>query len=196
VDDVERREDGDREVDRREGLDRVPPDEGSAEQRADGHPDAQHGALPGQFLVDIGARRALVHGVDEPRLERTGVQGTEGPHQGGGTDELPEALGEEIGEAGDDVDACRRDIDGSSPEGIGEATGGQLEGETHESGHGSGRHGLRDREPAVGLQEDEDADDEADREPAGEVEQQEDPVGLLAGEGRGHRRGTCSMSTG
>ena len=202
VDDVEGREDGDGEVDGGEGLDGVPPDEGSGQERPGRHPDAEHGALLGEFLVHIRAGCTLVDGVDEPCLQWPRVQRAKGTHEGCRPDELPEVLREEIGRSGHDIDAGGRDIDRTPTEGVGEPARRQLQGETDEPRDGGGGHGLRDRQAAVGHDEDEDPDDETDREPAGEVEQQEDPVGPLAGQGSGphrrgtHRRGTCSMSTG
>ena len=52
-----------------------------------------------KLLIDVGARRVLVDRVDEPRLQRAGVQGPEGAHEGSRTDELPEVLGEEVGQS-------------------------------------------------------------------------------------------------
>ena len=102
-----------------------------------------------------------MHGVDEPRLERAGVQRPEGAHQGARDDERPEALRERVGRDGDDVDDGGGEVDRAAAHGIREAARGQLEEEAGDAHDRADRGGLRDREAAAGLHEDEDADDEA-----------------------------------
>ena len=110
---------------------RVPGDEATGEHGARRDRGAEHRALGGQGSVDVGAGLGDVDGVDEPRLERPGVERTEDPLQGGGEREGPERVGEDQHDAGDHVDHGRRDQHRAAAEGVGEAAGRQLEGEDH-----------------------------------------------------------------
>jgi hypothetical protein len=81
------------------------------------------------------------------------------------------------------------------PHGIREATRRQLEGEGHETADGEGRRRLGDGQPAPGLQQDDDADDEPDRQPAGRREQVEPALGLARSEDCSHLDGALSRSS-
>ena len=148
----------------------------------------------GPVDVDTGGRR--VHGVDEPRLERAGVQRPEGAHQGARDDERPEALRDRVGRDRDDVDDRGGEVDRAAAHGIREAARGQLEEEAGQAHDRADRGGLGDGQAAVGLHEDEDADDEAHRQPSGGRQQVEAALGRAGAEVRGaHRAGTFSRSS-
>ena len=182
------------------GGSRVPPDEQAGEHRPDGDRGTEDRAGPRQLAVDVGARGRLVHGVDEPRLERPGVQRPEGAHQRAGDDEGPEALGERVAGDGDDVDDRGGEVDRAAAHGIREAAGRQLEEEAGEAHDRADRGGLGDREAAARSHQDEDADDEADRQPAGGREQVEATLGARVGSGAwliaAPGAGVSSMSSG
>ena len=178
-----------------DGGGRVPPDQQAREHRPHGDRDTEDRAGPRQLAVDVRARRGLVDGVDEPRLERPGVQGPEGAHQRAGDHEGPEALRDRVGRDGDDVDDRGGEVDGAAAHGIRETAGRQLEEEAGQAHDRADRGGLGDREPAAGHHQDEDADDEADRQPAGGRDQ---VVATLGGPGAqvgAHRAGAFSRSS-
>lgn len=76
--------------------------------------------------------------------------------------EPPERLGERDAHGGDDPQDRGGEVHRPPPHGIRETTRRQLEGEGHETADGEGRRRLGDGQPAPGLEQDDDADDEPD----------------------------------
>ena len=96
VHDVEDDEDDHRQQQRRRAGEGVPPDERHPTRgRRRRCSTPSDGALGGERPVDVGAGRGRVHGVDEPRLERSGVERPEDARQHGGGEEGPEGLGDD-----------------------------------------------------------------------------------------------------
>jgi hypothetical protein len=160
----------------------MPPDQRSRHEGPGGDASAEHGPLGGQGAVDVRTGRGRVDGVDEPCLERSGVERAEDARQQGRGEEGPERLGDDEHRARHDVDDRRGHEDRPSPEGISEAARRQLEEEDGEAHRRRHRQGLRHRQSTLELPQGRQADHEPDGEPAGEAQHEQDAACRARGE--------------
>ena len=162
---------------------RVPPDEATRDQRTDRDADTEHGALRGERAVDVGAGRRSRGPCRRttPRAARSRAPGRRRSARRPAR-KAQKDVRDEQDAARDDVDDGGDDEDRPAPEGVGEAARRQLEEEDRQPGGRRDGHRLRDGEAALELPQGEQADDEPDREPAGEGEREEDPAGGGGGE--------------
>ena len=143
------------------GGDGVPPDEPTRDQRAERHRRTENRSLPRQVAVDVGPGLGRVDRVDEPRLERSGVERPEHPGQHRGQRELPPGGGRVEDDRGRDEEDRRRDVDRPTAERVGEPAGRQLEKEDGDAGQRGRGERLGDGEAALQRPEREDPDDQA-----------------------------------
>ena len=169
-------------------LDRVPRDETARQQGARSDRDADDRPVGGQGAVDVRVGLGGMHGVDEPRLERTGVERPEDARQGGSDHERGERMGHEQGHGGQHAEGSGGHVDRSPSERVREAGGRQLEQEDHDAGERHRESGLADGEAPLEDPEHEDADDEPDGEPPGAGQDEEDAARGGRAEHAGHDR--------
>jgi hypothetical protein len=166
----------------------MPRDQESAEQRAARDRHAEHRAGPCEGTRDLGLRIVLVHGVDEPGLERTGVEHAEDALQQQRDGEQRIRVGEQEQHARGDREHSRCGEHRASSERVGQRSRGQFQGERHEALDREDRADLRDREPAFERQQHGHPEGHADRQPAQPGEQEQAALGR-GDRARGGRRG-------
>ena len=173
----------------------MPGDEATGQQRPAGDRQPEDRGGSREVLVDVGARAGGVDRVDVPGLERAGVEGAEDASEHRRDDEGGEGVGDQERNHCGDIGQRGGDEDRAATEGVREAGGRQLQDDDRDAHDGRGRERLRQGQAALELPQDEQPDDEADRQPAGRRQGEEDPTGGEGGEWIGHRDSHAGSSS-
>ena len=198
VDDVEPEREPAGQLQRGHRGNRVPRHEGSRDQRARGDRDAERSTCVREGGLDPDVRVVGLGGVDVPGLEGAGVQSAEQSLQHEREHEGAERVCGDEGQARDQRDRAGGKQHRPPAERVGEPPGGELETEHDKALHRQDDADLGQAHAALEREQRRDPDREADREPAGDGQQQQGPAGCVGGDSASaHRaRGGASRSVG